>query len=552
MLVQLSIANYAIIKSVELKLSEGLTVITGETGAGKSIILGALSLLLGKRADTSVLNNKDEKCIVEGVFKLNSSFQNFFNVNDLDFDEDTTIRREINAKGKSRAFINDTPVSLTVLKDLTESLVDIHSQHHTQKVNDTKFQIAIVDTIANTKKELSNYQKLYANYIVLLKELEEFKVSNTLSDKDLDYIKFQLQELNRLKLNEGEIEQLEQEVKLINNVEQLTGEIGNAINCIESEEVDVVDFVNRAALSLSKLSSIDNEFDELSKRLSSASIELADVVLELKSKADSFNFDNNRAQEVQERLNAIYLLQRKHNILNFTDFKALQLKLENKINDAENFDLVLNRKQSKLLDLKQELTHLAKIISNKRKSCLPTLNQNVESIVNNLGIENAQFEVQIAELKQLNKYGLDEVNFLFTANKGYELQDLNKSASGGELSRVMLALKSLIIDKDSFSTVIFDEIDTGVSGDVADMMGGVMKKMAKSFQIIAITHLPQVASKGNNHFIVYKEEIENITKAQVKQLNKKERVEELAKMLSGKKITPAALHNAKSLLELNI
>ncbi|MCB9365171.1 MAG: DNA repair protein RecN [Flavobacteriales bacterium] len=549
MLSHLYIANYAIIEELKVNFDNGFTVITGETGAGKSILLGALSLILGKRVDTSVLNDNTKKCVIEGVFKLKErKYSSFFSLNDLDFDDETTIRREILPTGKSRAFINDTPVNLTILKEFAELLIDIHSQHQTLQVKDVNFQINVVDSYAELTTDVNDYKNEYKKYLALKRIYEKLVNQENTAKSDVDYITFQLNEIQKLSLKEDEQEQLEAQLEIINNAEEIKEILQLSVEAFSHSDNNIVSTIKSIQHSFNKISHCAEEYKDIAERLTTALIEVGDIAREIELMNDNSDFDLENADYINQRLNSIYSLEQKHHLSNSNELLLLQENLESKLAKINSFDEEIENQLKEVQLKEKKLRHLAKEISNKRVKSFSKLAKEITSNLSELGMVDASFEVNHTTGEQLNENGLDEITFLFSANKGFVPIELYKAASGGELSRLMLTIKSILSKTNDISTILFDEIDTGVSGDVADKMGSIMKEMSKSIQVIAITHLPQVAAKGDAHFKIYKTTDKAKTITSLKVLTKEERVEELAKMLSGKDLTKAAIENAKNLI----
>lgn len=549
MLLHLSITNYAIIEKLEIDFSEGFTVITGETGAGKSILLGALSLILGQRVDTSVLNDKDKKCLVEGVFKISKeNFISFFNENDLDFEEETTIRREISTSGKSRAFINDTPVNLNVIKELAEQLINIHSQHQNLLVKDGNYQMAIIDSFANIQSNVENYKKKYLLYISKRNELEKIKNIDWNSKTDLEFLKFQANEIEALKLQLGEQTTIEEQLKLLNSIEDIKMVLHQATNLLVDKEESILVNLKQIIQSFSKITDLLPEYKTLYERLNSVSIELNDIAREVNLLNDNTNFDKENADYLNNRLSSIYSLEKKHRLSHSDELLSFLNELNYKIAQINSADDVILDLEKEVVKLESELRIIAKQLTETRKKIIPNLCQKITTNLKELGMPEATFNIQHQLNTELGMFGIDKIEFLFSANKGFNTVEIYKVASGGELSRLMLTLKSLLVKSKNLSTIIFDEIDTGVSGDIADKMGNMMKQMSEDIQILTITHLPQVAAKGQQHLKIYKTTNDNKTVTSLSILSPQEKVEEIAKMLSGKELTKAALENARNLI----
>jgi len=550
MLKRLHIKNYALLEEVTIPFDKSLTVITGETGAGKSIMLGALGLVLGERADMAVLRDKQKKCIVEASFLIESySLEKFFTENELDYEKETTIRREIAPDGKSRAFVNDTPVNLNVLKQLSQYLIDVHSQHETLLLNQASFRFNMVDAFANCLEE----RKQFASFFVQLKEKEK-KLAELLSfeqqaKKDLDYFQFQFKELEQANLQSGQLKKLEQEFDTFNNAEFIKQNLLKASVSIDGGEVNILS--NLAALknTLSQLSRYGKNYEELANRVNSVYIELKDISAEVDGANDAVTFDQKKLEEITAQLDLLNRLLKKHGAVDETELLKIKNEISEKLQQFSSVEEEIKKFQTEIKKLNDNVWIKAKAISEKRKKVIPAIQSSVQKMLTSLSMPNAQLVINCNVLDTCTNYGCDELQFLFSANKGLPLSELHKVASGGELSRLMLCLKSHLAEKTSLPTIIFDEIDTGVSGDVAHKIGTILFEMGKSMQVIAITHLPQIASKGKQHLFVYKQDIKNQTQSEIKSLNAEERVVEIAKMLSTGKPTEAALSNAKELLK---
>jgi DNA repair protein RecN (Recombination protein N) len=552
MLNHLSITNYAIIESLELDLNNGFTVITGETGAGKSILLGALSLILGQRAETSVLNDKEKKCIVEGTFELKEAdYFSFFEDNDLDFDSQTIIRREINVNGKSRAFINDTPVGLAVVKKLASTLLDIHSQHETLNLKDNQFQIKVIDAYAGLEEEVADYRTQFNQYLTNKRKLKELVESSSKATSDFDYLSFQANEIAELNLKVNEKEQIEEELSQINNSEEIKNALTSGLEIISESESNVTQQLKSLANLFYGISEYSDEYKAIYERLNSVVIELDDLTSELNNVNDNFSFDPQNLAFLTDRIGKIYAIEQKHNLNSTEEIQELLNKLQDQLNGFNSLEEKILEQEDLVLKQKQKVISLAKGISNKRSAVLHKFENETIANLGHLGMEKAAFEVGIALLDEPNEKGIDRLEFLFSANQGFEVKPIDKVASGGELSRLMLIVKMFLTRGKKLSTIIFDEIDTGVSGDIADKMAEIMAQIAENTQVIAITHLPQVAAKGTEHFRISKESKNSKTITMVDKIDGENRVKELAKMLSGKNLTPEALKNAEVLLISN-
>ncbi|MDP2388662.1 MAG: DNA repair protein RecN [Bacteroidota bacterium] len=549
MLKQLSIKNYALIEESTIYFPKGLTVITGETGAGKSILLGALGLVLGNRAETDVLSDKTKKCVVEGTFDISTyNLKDFFTTNDIDFENETTLRREISPEGKSRAFINDSPANLSVIKELAERLIDVHSQHETLLLNQTSFQFRVLDAFAGIKTELSGYRSAFSEYQTIKKKLNELQEKEAQLKKDLDYFKFQFNELEALSPKENESEQLEKESETLENAETIKGNLSSIFNVVNGDAENIVAQLNSVKTIANQLAKYGEEFEELSRRINSSLLELKDIAEEAAALEDKTVFNQERLQTVNERLDSYNRLFKKHGLKTEAELIALRNDFEDKIGSIENFDEELAKLQKQLKDIQAQLSKEASAISAERKKSIPGIETEIKKMLETLSMPNAQFKVECKAREEFNANGLDDIRFVFSANKGSEFKELHKVASGGELSRLMLCIKALVAKLTALPAIIFDEIDTGVSGDVADKIGTILQQMGSDMQVISITHLPQLASKGQNHLFVYKTDTKEKTISNIKQLSKEERVVEIAKMLSTGKPTEAALSNAKELL----
>lgn len=549
MLSRLLVQNYALIKDLDVQFENGLTIITGETGAGKSILLGALSLILGNRADTSVLLEKNEKCIVEGVFRIEDyDLKDFFKDNDIDYDPVTVIRREINQAGKSRAFINDTPVTLNVIRTIGEKLIDIHSQHQTLMLNESSFQLDVIDSFAGTSQLRNNFRNAYLEYRKLEKEYNE---ANNISEKnkaDLEYHRFQLSQLDDAKLIENEQGDLEKEQEILEHAGDIKLALNKTSELFTSDNHSVIQMLKEAQLILSKVHEYLPEGEEMLRRLETAYIDLDDLASGIEKISEGIEADPLRLKEVNERLDTIYSLIQKHRVSNLNELIIKREDIRKLVNSIITGDerlsaleLILKKEGDKLKDLASE-------ISGKRRNILPDVEKKVTGLLQQLGMPNARFRIILSQLSDFITTGIDKADFLFSANKQVDTEDLSKIASGGELSRVMLSLKSLLSKNNNLPTIIFDEIDSGVSGEVADKVGQILSGMGKYMQVVNITHLPQVASRGNIHYHVYKDESGDSTITRIKLLSKDERILEVARLLSGSEITETAIRNARELI----
>ena len=553
MLIKLFVQNYALIKELDVELENGLTIITGETGAGKSILLGALSLILGTRADSSVLLDKNEKCIVEGTFRIEDHELNeFFISNELDYETSTTLRREINPAGKSRAFINDTPVTVNLLKELGDRLIDIHSQHQTLMLHDNSFQLNLIDSFSGTAKLKSKYRETYSSYRKVKKEYNALKEKADKNRTDLEYYQFQYNQLEEAKLNKGEQTELEKEQELLSHSEEIKLALATSSNLFFTEGISILSMLREVKTNLTRIKVFLSESENLLSRTESTLIELDDLAAEIEKLSISIEADPQRLALVNDRLDNIYSLIQKHQVNNLDELIIRKDEIKELINSIVSSDERLNEMEALIDKEVNSLKTISEEISDKRKSVLPEIESRIIALLKQLGIPNAKFRISLTHLQEFTPTGIDQADFLFSANKQIEPENLAKIASGGELSRVMLSLKSLLTKNNNLPTIIFDEIDAGVSGEVADKVGQILSAMGKYMQVINITHLPQVASRGTRHFHVYKDETDNSTFTRVKLLSPEERILEVARLLSGSEVTETAIKNARELLKAGI
>ena len=549
MILSLSIENFALIEKLSVRFSDGFSVITGETGAGKSILLGALGLVLGKRADLSSLKNKEEKCIIEAHFQLkNYDLKSFFDDNDLDYEEETIIRREILPSGKSRAFVNDTPVNLIELQELSNFLIDIHSQHQTQELSDDGVQFQIIDSVASNFDVLKEYSLHLKEYKKLNSDLQDKKELLLSIAKEQDYHSFLLEELLAAKLKVGEQELLEAQFEKLNNVEFINENLARILSLSNQEPFGVIQSIKDIKLSIQKIASYSQEFSDLSNRISSLLIEFDDIEKEISFLAESVNSDPEELQLINEKLQLIYSLQKKHQVNTVEELLLIQDDLDAKVVSSVTLESEINSLELQIKNIEAQLNELADTLRQNRNKAIPILTDKLEVILAQLGMVNARFNIQIIKKENYFYNGMDEIQFLFSANKGSDFGLLKKVASGGEMSRIMLAVKSILSQYSKLPTIIFDEIDTGVSGEIAHKMGDILKQMSENMQVFAITHLPQIAGKGKEHIKVYKVIKDDQTLSELKLLSKEERVMEIAQMLSGSSVSESALNHAKELL----
>jgi DNA repair protein RecN (Recombination protein N) len=550
MLIKLSVQNYALIKDLDFEPGEGLTIITGETGAGKSILLGALSLILGSRTDTSVLLNKNEKCIVEGTFKTGSyDLDEFFAVNELDSEPVTILRREINPAGKSRAFINDTPVNLNVLRELGDRLIDIHSQHQTLMLNNSNFQLDVIDSFAGNQKLKATYRKIYSNYRKLKKEYDDAKGKSDQNKADFDYYSFQLSQLDEAALTENEQAELEQEQDLLTHAGEVLNSLGNVSSLLNSEGVSVLSSLREIRNLLARIKAYLPPADELHNRIESALIELSDIAAESDKLLGRVDADPGRLEKVNSRLDALYSLCQKHRVSSVPELILKREEIRSKLRNVITGDERITELEKLLSKETELLRDCSAGMSAARIKAIPEAEKNISEMLRQLGMPNAKFRIVLKQTSEFTQSGIDQADFLFSANKQIEPENLSRIASGGELSRVMLCLKSHLTRNSNLPTIIFDEIDSGVSGEVADKVGQILAAMGKYMQVVNITHLPQVASRGSKHFHVYKDDTGDATITRVRLLSFDERITELARLLSGSEITDTAVKNARELLK---
>ncbi len=549
MLESLSIKNYALIDHLNVSFTNGFTVITGETGAGKSILLGGLALVLGKRADLSSLRDKEKKCVIEAGFSIAKyGLKSFFEESDLDYEENTIIRREILPSGKSRAFINDSPVNLTVLSTLGDNLIDVHSQNQTLQLGDNAYQFKVIDGLANNTDLLKIYAKKLQLFKKETKVLEELLHTKQESIKEYDYNIFLLSELQSAPLKEGIIEELEEQYRQLNNVENIMEQLSKAHQIISDEQIGIQNLVTELKQVMGRLADYGTQFSTLNERVQSVYIEMNDIFEELESLEGGVEVNPKLLEDVNAKLQLLYDLQKKHSVLEVSKLIEIKEQLLEKVDVTENIDTAIKVKELELEGIEKSLNDLCLKISKKRKAIIPELKKQLEAILGSLGMPSAVFKIEINTTSNFLYNGKDELVFQFSANKGSAFGELRKVASGGELSRIMLAIKAVLAKYEHLPTLMFDEIDTGVSGEISNKMGEIMRKMSDTMQIFSITHLPQVASKGNHHFKVYKEDKNNVTHTQMKQLSIDERVVELAEMLGGKDLSDSAIAHAKQLL----
>ena len=549
MLLSLSIKNYALIESLETDFSNQFSVITGETGAGKSILLGALGLVLGNRADLTSLKDKEQKCIIEAQFNIaNYNLQSFFEDNDMDYEDKTIIRREILPSGKSRAFVNDSPVNLQELQELGAMLLDIHSQHQTRELTEENYQIDILDAVANNGEYVNSYKSSLADFKLTQKELKQLISEKEALVKEYEYNSFLLNELLAANLIDGEQETLEQELEQLSNVEFIKENFERILAIANEEQVGALVNLKEIKISLQKIAGFSSQNAQLLERLTSSLLEIEDIISECEQNNEKILADPERLELVNTKLQTIYNLQKKHQVQTISELLVIQNELDAKVIRVDDLDGTINKLQSELNSKQQKVDEIAKSISENRKKTAPILIEKIRAILAQLGMVEANFQIEINHTDSYYPKGKDEVVLLFSANKGTSFGLLKKVASGGEMSRIMLAIKAILANYSKLPTIIFDEIDTGVSGEIAIKMGEIMKDMSASMQVFAITHLPQIAAKGNSHYKVSKRNLGETTISELNLLTSEERIQQIAEMLSGKEITDSALQHAKALL----
>ena len=551
MLKQLSVKNYILIDELDIRLEKGLGIITGETGAGKSILLGALGLMLGQRADVGELLDKKKKCIIEGVFDVQAyQMKTFFEEKELDYANECTIRREINPEGKSRAFVNDTPVNLTTLKELSSRLVDIHSQHESLLLGNRSFQLNVLDAYAGNQDLLKAYKSNFTTWKQSEKAYLALLDEEAKSKSDFDYLNFQYNEISALKLKDGEQVSLESEQQKLEHGEEIVEQLNRSVMLIRDGDENVVAQLSLVHQLLQGIKKFDDQFETQSDRIQSVLIELKDIHAELEDAIGKLQLDPKRLEEVNERLSFIYNLQKKHRLQSIEELLQFEEELSQKLQRISSFEDEILRLKKEVDEKKSQLLKSGNALTASRKKAIPALEKEVTQQLSELAMPHAMLRIALIEENEntFTADGMEKIQFLFSANKGGDFKELAKVASGGEMSRLMLCIKSIMARLTAMPTVIFDEIDTGISGETAARVGAILKQMAKDHQVLAITHLPQIASKGNTHFLVYKEVKKSSTRSQLRILNDGERLNEIARMLSGEVLTDAALDNARVLL----
>ncbi|MCG2420036.1 DNA repair protein RecN [Aequorivita sp. F47161] len=549
MITSLAIKNYALIEDIRVDLNEGLTIITGETGAGKSIILGALALLLGKRADLSSIKNEAVKCVIEGHFQIkNYSLHQVFTENELDYEDHTIIRREILPSGKSRAFVNDTPVALAQLQALAPYLVDVHSQHETLEIVSETFQMEVIDALAGNAEVLKLYQLQFEDFKKISDKLSALKLQKENASKELDYNTFLFNELQLAGLKKLNQEELEETYETLNNAEAIQEALSSVNGLFEEEQIGALQTAKEARIVLGKIKDFSKIFEDFWQRLNSVIIELEDISTEVANTAETIEADPETLSQINEKLQTLYKLQQKHSVATVAELIAIEEELEEKVNTTLGLDEQIEKLEKQKSDLREKALKTGEKLHKKRVDAIPVLKKKLEETLFPLGLPNARFQFELTASETFKSNGTDTLQLLFTANKGLAFGPIKKVASGGEMSRIMLAIKAVLAEYKKLPTIVFDEIDTGVSGEVANKMAVIMHKMSTSMQLLSITHLPQIAAKGDHHLKVYKDDVNEITATHLKILDTEERIVEIAQMLGGKNVSEAAIANAKELL----
>jgi DNA repair protein RecN (Recombination protein N) len=551
LLTALSISNYALIQSLQVDFTDGLSIITGETGAGKSILLGALGLVMGNRADLGNLKRTDKKCIIEAAFSIqNYELRNFFEEHDLDYEEETILRREILPSGKSRAFVNDTPVTLQVLNALKVQLIDVHSQNTTAQLSESNYQFKIIDALANNHALLHDFRGLLQLYKKKQKELEDLQKNQKISQQEYAYNTHLYNELSEASFREGEQEELEETLEKLNNIEVIKIALAESIALANEEQVGIQSSLISLCAALQKISSYASEYETFFQRIVSLKIELEDVVYELEKANEDVDFNPSEIESFNDRLQCLYDLQKKHGANSIAELAKIERVLEEKINQVDNASEKLAKKEQEKALLRAKLDDVANQLHQNRKRAIPELTNQLQVVLSELGMENAQFQIGLEKMKSFTNNGCDQLSFLFSANKGIGFDTLKKVASGGEMSRIMLGVKLILSKYLKLPTIIFDEIDTGVSGEISNKIAEVMNEMGNYMQVITITHLPQIAAKGSHHYKVYKKDVAGVTNTHLKKLSSEERIAEVAEILGGKQMSTSATEHAKQLLKL--
>jgi DNA repair protein RecN (Recombination protein N) len=549
MLVSLSIKNYALIEDLKVDFQNKFSIITGETGAGKSILLGGLSLVLGKRADASLVSNKEKKCVIEAVFNIeNYNLTSFFESEDLDYELLATIRREILPNGKSRAFINDTPTTLTVLSSFSKQLIDIHSQHETLQLSDTNFQFKIIDSLAKNKDDLLKYRRELSTFKKLNTTLDLILSNQQKAKNELDYNRFLFDELENAKLKDNEFQNLEENLEKLSHVEEIKSNLSETIQISEEEQIGLKSLLQIVKSKLENIKTYSVSYEEISSRINSLVIEFNDIIDDAVRENEHLDFNEDEIERINDRLQILYNLKKKHSAVSIEELIKIRNELEININEIENVGQTIKDKEKEIGEVHNKLNKIANSIHKKRVQAISVFEKQLEKNLKNLEMKNTRISIDLNQGNELLSNGKDALEFLISSNKGLSYESLKKAASGGEISRIMLAVKNILSKYTNLPAIVFDEIDTGVSGEVSNKIAAIMQQMSETMQVIAITHLPQIAAKGNNHFKVFKEEIQGKITSNIKLLDENERIVELAEMLGGKDLTDSAIAHAKQLL----
>ncbi len=552
MLLHLKIQNFTLIEEADVSFNNGFTVITGETGSGKSILLGALGLIAGNRADVGTLKDASKKCVIEAEFDITHyALKSFFDEKELDYDIKTKVRREITPEGKSRVFVNDTPTTLSVIKELGEYLIDIHSQHESILLKNSNFQLELVDAMASTVELYSEYKKEFAKYQKINAKLNELILLESQGKKEQDYLQFIFDELTSTPLEALNYEALLTESTLLENSENIKNSLILVLKTLSINEQNTLNELNFTKQQINLLSKFGTQYESVSNRINSMYLELKDVILEIEKLEDNTIFEKDKLETIYSKLNSLNHLLKKHQVKSVEELIEIKNETEEKLNSFASIENDIKKTEKEKNDLNLKCLLLAKTLSDKRKESCIGIEQQIIQILSALALPNAQFKIQVNNLEQLSNLGLDTITFLFTANKGSDLKELHKTASGGEIARIMLSLKSIIANKMALPTIIFDEIDAGLSGNVANKVSQILIEMSQTMQLLTITHLPQIAAKGHQHILVYKQDIHSITQTRFKLLSNADRITEIANMLSADNVTEAAIQNAKELLNSN-
>ena len=549
MLKSISIKNYVLIDEMNISFNSGFSVITGETGAGKTILVDGISLLLGKRADLSVNRDKTKKCVIEGIFDIGAyNLKPIFDVNELDYDSETILRREISPSGKSRAFINDSPVNLHQLSKIGSRIIDIHTQHQNLNILDQDFQFEIIDAFSNNIEIVNEFRFIFHQFQELQRKIEKLKLDKDSLNQSIDYNKFILKEFDNANIFEENLEELEDSQVFLSNFEVISEELSFINNLITDENIGIQTNIQKLLNSLNKISGKSENLNNLYERVLEISTEFDDISQELTDQFESLENDPEKLTLLIEKIDTINTLLRKHSVTSINDLQRVRDDFAAKVDSTESIDEKIEEFEMKFNNLKNELSKISKSITKKRMDAIPKFTNDIELILKDLGMENAKFKIELNPSNNFNSFGMDDINFMFQANKGYEFKDLKSSASGGEMSRIMLAVKSIIAKYRKIPSIIFDEIDTGVSGAISQKMGYIMRSLSKYVQTFSITHIPQIAAMGSSHYKIYKYDEDNITKTTIIKLAEEERIVEIAKMLEGSSISESAINHARRLM----